>query len=56
MYKKDRKRLIVDVDPEIHKLIKATAKFKNISMKKYVLRTLLRKLDRDIKFIEKEVG
>jgi len=56
MKEKELKRLVLDIDPALHKLIKATAKFKNMTMKKYIIRTMVKKLARDRKIIEQEIN
>jgi hypothetical protein len=44
------KRLIADIDLEIHKRIKSAACWKNISIKKYILQAIIKSLIEDEKY------
>jgi len=53
--KKKIKRLIADINEDLHIEIKTMASFHNVSMKKYITQAILQKLNTDKKYLtEKE--
>ncbi len=49
MQKENEKRLIADIHIDIHKRIKIAASWKNMSMKSYILKAIVRALLEDEK-------
>jgi predicted HicB family RNase H-like nuclease len=45
-----KKRLVAEIPPEIHKEIKIQAAFGNMTMRKWVIRAIIEKIQRDKKY------
>lgn len=50
MKEKEYKKLIIDIDKELHANIKAMAALRNISIKRYVMRIVIKTLNKDLEY------